>query len=110
VKGLQELGEKHHATAGQVILAWLLSQGEDIIPIPGTKKIKVSSLFFFGHGKVNRFFSLQYLKENLGALKIKLTPDEIAEVREIARKADAVHGDRYPAYAMENLFADTPPL
>jgi aryl-alcohol dehydrogenase-like predicted oxidoreductase len=41
VKGLQELGEKHHATAGQVTLAWLLAQGEDIIPIPGTKKIKV---------------------------------------------------------------------
>jgi aryl-alcohol dehydrogenase-like predicted oxidoreductase len=43
VKGLQELGEKHHATAGQVTLAWLLAQGEDIIPIPGTKKIKVLS-------------------------------------------------------------------
>jgi aryl-alcohol dehydrogenase-like predicted oxidoreductase len=41
VDGLQELGKKHNATAGQVTLAWLLAQGDDIIPIPGTKKIKV---------------------------------------------------------------------
>ena len=41
VDGLQELGKKHNATAGQVALAWLLAQGEDIIPIPGTKGIKV---------------------------------------------------------------------
>jgi len=43
VEGLQGLGEKHHATAGQVTLAWLLAQGDDIIPIPGTKRIKVQS-------------------------------------------------------------------
>lgn len=41
VKGLQDLGEKKDATAGQVTLAWLLAQGDEIIPIPGTKKIKV---------------------------------------------------------------------
>jgi aryl-alcohol dehydrogenase-like predicted oxidoreductase len=41
VDGLQELGKKHNATMGQVALAWLLAQGEDIIPIPGTKGIKV---------------------------------------------------------------------
>ena len=46
----------------------------------------------------------------MAALKIKLTPAEVAEVREIARKADAVQGDRYPASAMKDLFADTPPL
>ncbi|KIM36703.1 hypothetical protein M413DRAFT_31534 [Hebeloma cylindrosporum] len=91
VKGFQGLGEKHHATAGQVTLAWLLAQGEDIIPIPGAKKIK-------------------YLKENLSDLKINLTPSEVAESREIARKADAVQGDRYPPPYMENLFLDTPPL
>ena len=43
VDGLKAIGEKRGATAGQVALAWLLAQGEDIIPIPGTKKIKVSS-------------------------------------------------------------------
>jgi aryl-alcohol dehydrogenase-like predicted oxidoreductase len=41
--GLKEIGAKHGATAGQVALAWLLAQGDDIIPIPGTRKIKVSS-------------------------------------------------------------------
>lgn len=39
---LKQVGEKHDATAGQVALAWLLAQGEDIIPIPGTTKIKVA--------------------------------------------------------------------
>jgi len=91
VEGLKGLGEKHHATAAQVTLAWLLAQGDDIIPIPGTKKIK-------------------YLKENLGALNVKLTPAEVAEVREIANRADATQGDRYPPGIQELAFADTPPL
>lgn len=39
---LKTIGEQHNATAGQVALAWLLAQGDDVIPIPGTKKIKVS--------------------------------------------------------------------
>ena len=38
--GLKKIGERHNATAGQVALAWLLGQGEDIIPIPGTTKLK----------------------------------------------------------------------
>lgn len=44
--GLKVIGEKHGATAGQVSLAWLLAQGEDIIPIPGTTKIKVCAVKF----------------------------------------------------------------
>lgn len=43
VSGLERIGAKHGATAGQVALAWLLSQGEDIIPIPGTTKLSVST-------------------------------------------------------------------
>ena len=43
VEGLQNLGKKYNATAGQVTLAWSLAQGKDIIPIPGTKKLKVNS-------------------------------------------------------------------
>lgn len=39
--GLKKIGEAHQATAGQVALAWLLGQGEDVIPIPGTTKINV---------------------------------------------------------------------
>lgn len=41
VEGLKRIGEKHNATAGQVALAWILAQGKDIIPIPGTRKMKV---------------------------------------------------------------------
>jgi aryl-alcohol dehydrogenase-like predicted oxidoreductase len=43
---LKRVGEQYNATAGQVGLAWLLAQGEDVIPIPGTKNIKVSSPIF----------------------------------------------------------------
>ena len=42
VENLKEIGLRHNATAGQVTLAWLLAQGNDIIPIPGTKKVKAS--------------------------------------------------------------------
>ncbi|KDR76503.1 hypothetical protein GALMADRAFT_139432 [Galerina marginata CBS 339.88] len=91
VHGLQGLGEKHNATASQITLAWLLAQGNDIIPIPGTRKIK-------------------NLKENLDALKIDLSPEEVVQVREIADKADATHGDRHSAANMAYLFADTPKL
>lgn len=37
--GLKEIGKHHNATGGQVALAWLLAQGDDIVPIPGTKKV-----------------------------------------------------------------------
>lgn len=43
--GLKEIGENHGATPGQIALAWLLAQGEDIIPIPGTTKVKVRYLY-----------------------------------------------------------------
>ena len=45
-QGLQEIGKKHDATSGQVALAWLLAQGDDIIPIPGTTKVKVYHTFY----------------------------------------------------------------
>ncbi|KZS97315.1 Aldo/keto reductase [Sistotremastrum niveocremeum HHB9708] len=89
VDDLKKIGEKYDATAGQVTLSWLLQQGDDIIPIPGTKKIK-------------------YLNENLGAYKVHLTPDEVKEIRVLAEDADAVEGDRYPPGFQEMLFADTP--
>ncbi|KAI9062204.1 Aldo/keto reductase [Trametes sanguinea] len=90
-EGLQKLGEKYNATAGQISLAWILAQGEDIIPIPGTTKIP-------------------NLKENLDAAKIKLSPEDIQEVRRIANEADASKGPRYPARLFAVLFADTPAL
>lgn len=42
VDGLKTIGQHHNATAGQVALAWLLAQGDDVIPIPGTRQIKVN--------------------------------------------------------------------
>ncbi|KAF9527667.1 NADP-dependent oxidoreductase domain-containing protein [Crepidotus variabilis] len=89
--GLQDLGKKYNATPGQVALAWLLAQGNDIIPIPGTKKIK-------------------YLQENLGALKVQLSQDDISAVRKIAETAEDVKGDRYPSSSMATLYADTSEL
>ncbi|KAG6330224.1 hypothetical protein ID866_8864, partial [Astraeus odoratus] len=88
---LKEIGQHHGATAGQVALAWLLAQGEDVIPIPGTKKIK-------------------YLKENLGAVNVHLTSEEVQEIRNLLERADAVAGDRYPPNLMQTLYAETPEL
>jgi aryl-alcohol dehydrogenase-like predicted oxidoreductase len=67
-----------------------LAQGDDIIPIPGKKKIK-------------------YVEENLGALDVKLTKEEEKEIRDLVEKAE-VHGSRYAAAALGHLFADTPSL
>ncbi|OSD08538.1 Aldo/keto reductase [Trametes coccinea BRFM310] len=89
---LATMGKKYNATSGQITLAWLLAQGDDIIPIPGTTKIA-------------------NLKENLGALSIKLSPEDVAEIRRAAVVADAAwQGDRYPAELASLLFVDTPPL
>jgi len=89
--GLKVIGEQHSATAGQVALAWLLGQGDDIIPIPGSKKIK-------------------YIEENIKAAAVKLTPEELKKVREIAEAADATQGDRYPPGMAQLTFAETPEL
>jgi aryl-alcohol dehydrogenase-like predicted oxidoreductase len=67
-----------------------MAQGDDIIPIPGTKKIK-------------------YLEENLGSLNVTLTDEEEKEIREAVETAE-VHGGRYPEAMAGRLYADTPPL
>ncbi|KAF7978876.1 hypothetical protein HWV62_44365 [Athelia sp. TMB] len=89
--GLKTIGEKHNCSAGQVALAWLLAQGNDIIPIPGTTRIK-------------------HLEENIAAAEVKLTSADLQEVRNEAQRADAAHGDRYPPGMTELLFADSPEL
>ncbi|CAL1708523.1 unnamed protein product [Somion occarium] len=91
VDGLKAIGERHGATAGQIALAWVLAQGEDVIPIPGTSKI-------------------ENLKENLGALKVKLTTDEVQQIRGLVNIASAGQGDRYPPALAAVLFGSTPPL
>jgi aryl-alcohol dehydrogenase-like predicted oxidoreductase len=76
VNQIDALAKKKGCTAGQLTLAWLMAQGEDIIPIPGTKKTK-------------------YLEENLGALKVELTESEIEEIRKDVEAVEIV-GGRYP--------------
>ncbi|KAI9832946.1 MAG: hypothetical protein M1826_000725 [Phylliscum demangeonii] len=90
VDQLAALAKAKGVTASQLTLAWLLAQGDDIFPIPGTKKIK-------------------YLEENVAAASIHLTTAELAEIRQAIEAAE-VHGERYPEMMMGSLFADTPPL
>ena len=70
-------------TPGQLALAWVLAQGEDLVPIPGTKRIK-------------------YLEENLGALEVRLDADDLARIDAIF-PADAAAGTRYPEAMMGAL-------
>jgi aryl-alcohol dehydrogenase-like predicted oxidoreductase len=76
---LDNIAERKHATTAQIALAWLLAQKSWIVPIPGTTK-------------------LHRLEENIGAVAVELTPDDLREI-ETAAAQIAVQGDRYP----ENL-------
>ncbi|KAK7178818.1 hypothetical protein DPSP01_014346 [Paraphaeosphaeria sporulosa] len=90
VQKLQDIAAKKDCTAGQLSLAWLLAQGPDVIPIPGTKKIK-------------------YLEENIGSIKVQLTAEEVKEIRAEIEKVE-VTGDRYPPAFQSYSFGDTPEL
>jgi aryl-alcohol dehydrogenase-like predicted oxidoreductase len=80
---VREIAAEHGATPGQVALAWLLAQGADVVPIPGTKRVR-------------------YLEENVGASAVALSADDLA-------RFDAVRavGDGYPDMGWANR--DTPP-
>ncbi|WP_266205628.1 aldo/keto reductase [Pontibacter kalidii] len=75
VQKIEELASQKGCTPSQLALAWLLAQGEDLVPIPGTKRRK-------------------YLEENMQALDVSLTPDELRQINEIAPKGIAA-GGRY---------------
>ncbi len=72
---LNRIGQQHEATPAQIALAWLLAQKPWIVPIPGTRK-------------------LHRLDENLGAVDIELTADDLGEIREAMADITVV-GDRY---------------
>ncbi|HEY2747871.1 MAG TPA: aldo/keto reductase [Polyangia bacterium] len=76
VRELERLAEEKRVTASQLALAWVLSRGDDVVPIPGTKK-------------------RTYLDENLAAIEIRLSPDELARIDRIA-PSGAAAGARYP--------------
>ncbi|EIM91237.1 Aldo/keto reductase [Stereum hirsutum FP-91666 SS1] len=91
VEDIDNVGKKHNATAAQVTLAWLMAQGENVIPIPGTRNVK-------------------RLDENLGAATVKLTPEEVATLRKAAEKADLPGVPRYPPGFNDHTFIDSPSL
>lgn len=76
VERIRAIGDKHGATPAQVCLAWVAAQGDDFISIPGTTTTK-------------------YLEDNVKALNVKLSVEEVAELREYA-EATELPGDRYP--------------
>jgi aryl-alcohol dehydrogenase-like predicted oxidoreductase len=75
VDKVRELAESKGCTPGQLALAWVLAQGDDLAPIPGTKRIR-------------------YLEENVGALEVQLSADDL-QMLEQAVPRHAVAGDRY---------------
>lgn len=81
VKHIQELASTKRCTPAQLALAWVLAQGEDILPIPGTTK-------------------MAHIEQNLAALDLTLTPEDLARINEVAPKGAAV-GERYPAGGMK---------
>ncbi|ESR36572.1 putative aldo-keto reductase 2 [Citrus sinensis] len=87
---VNEIAANKGCTPSQLALAWVHHQGDDVCPIPGTTKIA-------------------NLNENIKALSVKITPEEMAELEAIA-SADNVKGDRYPSSLGTYKTADTPPL
>jgi aryl-alcohol dehydrogenase-like predicted oxidoreductase len=79
VRRIEEIARTKGVTPAQLAIAWVLSQGDDIVPIPGSKSI--------GH-----------LEENIAAVDIELTADDLARIDEVAPKGVAA-GDRYPSMA-----------
>jgi aryl-alcohol dehydrogenase-like predicted oxidoreductase len=75
VDKVKEIATEKGCTPGQLALAWVLAQGDDVAPIPGTKRVK-------------------YLEENVGATDVKLSAEDLAALEQAVPR-DAVAGDRY---------------
>lgn len=80
VRRIEEIAAQKHCRPAQLALAWVLAQGEDIVPIPGTKRRK-------------------YLEENVAALDIALTEEDLQQIDEVAPRGVAA-GPRYPEAMM----------
>ena len=83
VSRIEEIAAEKGCTPAQLALAWVLAQGKEIVPIPGTKRRK-------------------YLEENVGALEVEITPEDLKRIDEIAPKGVAA-GARYPEAAMSTV-------
>lgn len=77
VQGLEVIAKRNDSTSAQVALAWLLAQGSDVIPIPGTK-------------------SIQRLDENMRSASLCLSEAELKEIRALIDRTE-IPGTRYPA-------------
>jgi aryl-alcohol dehydrogenase-like predicted oxidoreductase len=75
VAQLQRLADEQGVTASQLAIAWLLAQGDDIVPIPGAERRR-------------------YLEENRRALEVRLTPEDLAAIERVAWRGVAA-GERY---------------
>jgi aryl-alcohol dehydrogenase-like predicted oxidoreductase len=80
IRKIEDLAKQKGCTPSQLALAWVLAQGNDIVPIPGTKR-------------------RTYLEENLKALELNVSQAELRQIEDVAPK-NAAAGDRYPAQAM----------
>jgi aryl-alcohol dehydrogenase-like predicted oxidoreductase len=80
VRRVEEIAREKGCTAAQLALAWVLAQGEDIVPIPGTKRRK-------------------YLEENAAADSMRLTQEDLRRIDEVF-PPEAVAGERYPEHVM----------
>jgi aryl-alcohol dehydrogenase-like predicted oxidoreductase len=85
VEEVRQLAGEKGCTAGQLALAWVLAQGDDVVPIPGTKRVS-------------------YLEENAGACFVELTPDDLARLEKIAPPGVAA-GARY---SYRHTYGDSP--
>jgi aryl-alcohol dehydrogenase-like predicted oxidoreductase len=83
VERVEDIARRKHCTPAQLALAWLLAQGRDIVPIPGTKQRR-------------------YLEENLGALEVELGASDLEEIEEVAPKGVAA-GERYHEAGMRTI-------
>jgi aryl-alcohol dehydrogenase-like predicted oxidoreductase len=83
-RSLEEIARERRCTLGQLALAWLLARGDDIVPIPGTKR-------------------KERLLENIGALSVKLTADDLAQISD-SIPVGAAAGLRYPEGQMKSLY------
>jgi aryl-alcohol dehydrogenase-like predicted oxidoreductase len=80
LRKIEDIAREKHCTASQLALAWVMAQGDDIVPIPGTKRRK-------------------YLEENAAADSVKLTKDDLARIDSVF-PLDSAAGDRYPEHMM----------
>ncbi len=83
VQKVEEIARRKQCTPAQLALAWLLAQGKDLVPIPGTKQRR-------------------YLEENIGALDVDLSASDLQEIEEVAPKGVAA-GERYHEAGMRTI-------